>query len=123
MYRKHLQEQEEEERRREKELDAIVSAEVERQWSKRIEQWKREAEARKKLLRSVLDGRHKQVEEKRERNIYTFYLFKSVSCFCIVAQVALQKAELEKEKVQLWKDVREHEELERQQQEDRWKVK
>lgn len=66
IYRQHLQEQAEEERRREKELDAIVSAEVEKQWERRTDQWMREAEARQSLLQDVLDIRKQQVQDNRE---------------------------------------------------------
>ena len=66
IYRTYLQEQAEEEARREKELDDIVNAEVEKQWSKRADQWKREAQARKKLLQDVLDTRKQQIQEKCE---------------------------------------------------------
>ena len=63
MYRKYLAEQEEIEKQREKELDAIVNAEVQRQWQRRVDQWESEAAARKALLKDVMDGRKKQVQE------------------------------------------------------------
>ena len=63
-YRTYLQEQAEEEARREKELDAIVNAEVEKQWAKRAAQWKQEAQARQKLLQDVLNTRKMQLQEK-----------------------------------------------------------
>lgn len=67
IYRQHLQEQAEEERKREKELDAIVSAEVENQWTRRAAQWQREADARQCLLHDVLEIRKEQVQDKREQ--------------------------------------------------------
>lgn len=66
LYRGYLQEQADEEKRREKELDSVVSAEVEKQWSRRVDQWKRESEARKKLLKDVLETRKQQVQQKCE---------------------------------------------------------
>lgn len=68
IYRQHLQEQAEEEIRREKELDAIVTAEVEKQWLRRAEQWRMEAEARQSLLQDVLEIRKQQVQDKREKS-------------------------------------------------------
>lgn len=64
LYRKHLQEQAEEEKRREKELEAVITVEVEKQWSRRLEQWRKEKEARNKLMQDVLDSRKKQIQEK-----------------------------------------------------------
>ena len=48
----------------ERELDSLVTAEVAKQWAKRVEQWRREKEARKKLMQDVIDTRRKQIEEK-----------------------------------------------------------
>lgn len=64
-YRQYLEEQAKEEKEREKELDAHITAEVERQWSKRVHQWKQERQARKQLMHQVMDTRRKQLEEKR----------------------------------------------------------
>lgn len=69
IYREHLAEQAREEEKREREVDALVNSEVEKQWAKRLEQWRKEREARKKLMQDVLNERKKQVEEKREFNI------------------------------------------------------
>ena len=49
---------------REKELDALIQAEVEKQWARRLEQWKQEKAARRKLMQDVLNTRKKQIEEK-----------------------------------------------------------
>ena len=49
---------------REKELDSMINAEVEKQWQVRLNQWNREKEARRKLLREVVDTRKKQIQEK-----------------------------------------------------------
>lgn len=64
IYRGYLHEQAEEELRREKELDTIVTSEVEKQWNKRAEQWQREADARKELLHDVMETRKQQVQRK-----------------------------------------------------------
>lgn len=69
IYREHLAEQAREEEKREREVDALVNSEVEKQWAKRLEQWRKEREARKRLMQDVLNERKKQVEEKREFNI------------------------------------------------------
>ena len=49
---------------REKELDSMINAEVEKQWQVQLNQWNREKEARRKLLREVVDTRKKQIHEK-----------------------------------------------------------
>ena len=64
IYREYLAEQARKEERREKELDTLVNAEVEKNWAKRLEQWRKEREARRKLMQDVLDTRKKQIEEK-----------------------------------------------------------
>ena len=69
IYREHLAEQAREEEKRERELDALVNSEVEKQWAKRLEQWRKEREARKKLMQDVLNERKKQIEEKCECNV------------------------------------------------------
>lgn len=40
----------------------------------------------------------------------------------LVTQIAQEKAELEEENAQVWRDLREHEALEKQQKEGKWKV-
>lgn len=63
-YRDYLATQAQEEEKREKELDALVNAEVQKQWAKRVEQWRMERQARKKLMQDVLDTRKKQIQER-----------------------------------------------------------
>ncbi len=63
-YREHLAEQAREEERRERELDALLTAEVEKQWAKRMEQWRKEKEARSKLMKDVMDTRRSQIQQK-----------------------------------------------------------
>ncbi len=64
LYRQYLAEQAKEEERVERELDALINSEVAKQWAKRTEQWKREREARAKLMQEVLDTRKQQIKEK-----------------------------------------------------------
>ena len=45
------------ERAREAELETLYREEAARQWQKRENQWQREAEARERLMREVLEGR------------------------------------------------------------------
>jgi cilia- and flagella-associated protein 53 len=59
-----LKQQLEDEKRYEKELDRIIEADVERQFQKRLNQWKAEKEARKKLLNEVVAERKQQIGEK-----------------------------------------------------------
>ena len=63
-YRNYLAEQKKEEERREKEVDQLLTIEVEKQWGQRLAQWKKEREARKKLLNDVVQTRQKQISEK-----------------------------------------------------------
>jgi hypothetical protein len=64
LYRDYLRAQYEEEKRREKELDRIMDEEVEKQFQKRLNQWKAEKQARKDNLARVLRERKMQIEEK-----------------------------------------------------------
>ena len=66
MYRGYLAEAAAEEERREQELDALLTAEVEKQWAKRLAQWNKEKEARRKLMNDVMQTRRQQVQEKCE---------------------------------------------------------
>ena len=59
-----MADQKEEEEKREKELDDMVSAEVEKQWKQRLAQWRKEKEARRKLVNDVMETRKKQIQEK-----------------------------------------------------------
>ena len=42
----------------------LLSLQVEKIWAKRLQQWKTEKEARKKLMQDVLETRKKQIEHK-----------------------------------------------------------
>lgn len=63
-YRDYLAEQKKEEEKKEREVDEMVSAEVERQWAQRIAQWRKEKEARRKLMQEVIQTRHEQIKQK-----------------------------------------------------------
>ena len=45
---------------------ALSSQQVEKIWAKRLQQWKMEKDARKKLMQDVLEMRKKQIEYKCE---------------------------------------------------------
>ena len=60
-YRQHLIEQRKIEEVREKELDSLINVEVEKQWNKRVENWRMEKQARNKLMKDVLEDRKIQV--------------------------------------------------------------
>ncbi|CAI8040663.1 Cilia- and flagella-associated protein 53 [Geodia barretti] len=64
LYRSYLAEAKREERQREQELDSLLTAEVEKQWAKRTQQWRKEREARRKLMDDVLKTRRQQIKEK-----------------------------------------------------------
>lgn len=63
-YLAHLAQQLEEEKQREKEVDKLLDEEIAKVWAKKAEQMRLEKEARKQLLKDVLDTRELQVEEK-----------------------------------------------------------
>ena len=65
-YRAYLQRLKADEEQREKEIDRLCDIEVEKSWQKKIAQWKTERQARQTLLEQVLDGRQKQVADKRK---------------------------------------------------------
>lgn len=65
-YLAHLAQRLEEEKRREKEDDRLLDEEMAKIWAKKAEELRLEREARKQLLKNVLDTRQLQVEEKRK---------------------------------------------------------
>ncbi|KAM9250440.1 LOW QUALITY PROTEIN: cilia- and flagella-associated protein 53 [Cariama cristata] len=67
-YLAHLAQQLEEEKRREKEADKLLDEEMAKVWAKKAEQMRLEKEARKQLLKGVLNTRQLQIEEKLQRN-------------------------------------------------------
>ena len=64
LYRSYLAEAKREERQREQELDSLLSEEVEKQLAKITQQWRKEREARRKLMDDVLKTRRQQIKEK-----------------------------------------------------------
>lgn len=101
-YRGYLAEQAREEERMERELDSLVTAEVAKQWAKRVEQWRREKEARKKLMQDVIDTRRKQIEEK-------------------LAVIEQEKRAAQKEREALLANFEQHKQLHIQQEEEKRK--
>ncbi|XP_064294300.1 cilia- and flagella-associated protein 53 isoform X1 [Phalacrocorax carbo] len=67
-YLAHLAQQREEEKQREKEVDKLLEEEMAKVWARKAEQMRLEKEARKQLLKDVLDTRQLQMEEKLQRN-------------------------------------------------------
>ncbi|CAI8041210.1 Cilia- and flagella-associated protein 53 [Geodia barretti] len=56
LYRSYLAEAKREERQREQELDSLLSEEVEKQLAKITQQWRKEREARRKLMDDVFEN-------------------------------------------------------------------
>lgn len=114
-YRNYLAKQKKEEERREKELDSILNIEVEKQWGQRLAQWRKEREARKKLLHDVVETRQKQIKEKCKLKKSTSWIFELISLF-IVDAIAERRKELAKEAEEVAANITEHKELEEQSQ-------
>lgn len=62
----YLKQLAQEEKAREAEMEAIINGEVERNWQKRMAQWRLEKEARKKMLADVMQERRRQIQERRK---------------------------------------------------------
>ena len=62
------------EKERNEELEKMLNVEVNRQWEKRLEQWRKEKDARASLMKEVFDTRRKQIEEK-SMNIFKCIAF------------------------------------------------
>jgi len=101
-YREYLKQLTEEERRKEIELEKLVNEEVENMWQKRLQQWKLEREARKKLLADVLVIRAKQINDRLMEN-----------------EVKQRKAEVERQ--ELLRTIEENKRIEEQQAEKMWR--
>eukprot|EP01136_Pigoraptor_vietnamica_P011606 Opistho-1_new@50643 len=67
-YRQHIADMREMERQREKERDALLEQESEREWERRMERLERERFAREKLMADVLKTRREQIEYKLREN-------------------------------------------------------
>lgn len=66
MYRDYLERLRQEEKQNEKELEAVVNKEIEKQFEKRLVQWRKDKENRKKLMQDVLNERGMQIRDKCE---------------------------------------------------------
>lgn len=64
MYLAHLAQQLEEEKQQQREVDKLLDEEMAKVWAKKAKQLSLEKEARKKLLKDVLNTRQEQIEEK-----------------------------------------------------------
>lgn len=53
-----------EEKAKEAEMEAIINSEVEKNWQKRLAQWRLEREARKRMLEEVMRERGRQISER-----------------------------------------------------------
>ncbi|XP_067667219.1 cilia- and flagella-associated protein 53-like [Haliotis asinina] len=100
-YRDYLAQLMAEEKAKEIELERLINEEVEKMWQKRLNQWKLERLARKKLLQDVLDGRAVQIQER-------------------LAQNELRQLEAQREKEELVRIIEENKRLEQERAEKLW---
>ena len=63
-YREYLRRLYEEEKEEEEKLQGLIQEEVEKNWQKRLDQWRNERLARKKLLEDVMAGRAVQIQRR-----------------------------------------------------------
>lgn len=103
LYCEYLADQKKEEEKREKELNDMVTAEVEKQWSQRLAQWRIEKEARKKLMNDVMETRKKQIQFKMDR-------------------ITEEKRETEREAKEIAANIARHHELAEQQKKAVWET-
>ena len=112
-YLDYLEQQKKDSARMVAELDAIMTAEVEKQWEKRLQQWRQERAARKKLMEEVMEGRRAQIQYKCE-----WWLYKLVIVAALCSAVALideEKRERQREEQEIQASIIKHCELEQQQ--------
>ncbi|KAJ3036899.1 hypothetical protein HDV00_002243 [Rhizophlyctis rosea] len=67
-YRDHLEEQRRVEREREREVERLYREEEDKLWRMRAEKWKKEQQARDRLMKEVIDGRAEQLQYARHQN-------------------------------------------------------
>jgi len=67
-YRDYLTQLHAEEKAREAELEKMIQLEVAAAWEKRIDQWRRERQARKLMMNDVMEGRARQLQERLLQN-------------------------------------------------------
>lgn len=65
-------------------MDALLTAEVDQQWGKRVAQWRKEKEARRKLMDDVMQTRRQQVQEKCEIASTIECIARSMYLFCFL---------------------------------------
>lgn len=102
----------------------MLNAEVNRQWEKRFEQWRKEKEARTSLMKQVFDTRRQQIENKSKsvRALSKLVAFIVWSSKLLVAVVAEEKKRSMEERDLLLKNLKEQEILDKQAMEDKLKV-
>ena len=123
IYRDYLDKQKKEEEEREKELDALIQAEVEKQWARRIEQWRQEKAARKKLMQDVLDTRKRQIEENRMHVFQVFINKHTSSGISTVLKTSEERREAEEERKRIQANIEQHKLLEAEQQAEMKRVR
>lgn len=67
-YRDYLSRLVKEEKAKDLEMERIIHLDMEAAWQKRLDQWRSERLARKKLLEEVIAGRNQQLQERLEAN-------------------------------------------------------
>ncbi|KAK6494415.1 cilia- and flagella-associated protein 53 [Huso huso] len=67
-YRQYLAQQLQEQKQQERELDKLLEAELKKSWAKRDKQWSLEKEARKRLMKEVMETRKVQIQDKLDGN-------------------------------------------------------
>jgi hypothetical protein len=70
--------QKKEEQKRQKEIEMLFSEEAEKMWHKQEAIWRKEEDARKRLLDDVLDGLKEQIRIKIQGNYYNSWLLTKV---------------------------------------------
>ena len=108
-YREYLAEQKKEEEEKEREVDEMVSAEVERQWAQRIAQWRKEKEARRKLMQEVIETRQEQIKQKCMSSVKNMQIL--ILCH-LVEDIAEKKKEIEREAQEMADSIALHHQLE-----------
>jgi hypothetical protein len=64
LYRQHLLEQQLIEKEREKEIELLIREDVEKNWVEKEAKWKKEEDARTRLMADVLESRQHQIQER-----------------------------------------------------------
>lgn len=64
LYRQHLVEQQIIEKQREREIELLIQEDMENKWKEKEVKWKKEQEARDRLIAEVLESRQIQIQER-----------------------------------------------------------